>query len=91
MILGYDPNDSAFLELVKAVILGTYTVFQYDPSEELYARMRKVPVASLEGVDIPEAEMKELKARLKGAEKNLLNIQRHCKGDASETGLVQFV
>lgn len=53
--------------------------------------MRKVPVASLEGVEIPVLEMKELKARLRGAEKNLLNIQKNCKGDASETGLVQFV
>jgi hypothetical protein len=29
-----------------------------------------------------------MKARLRAAESNLLNIQRHCKGDASETGLV---
>ena len=40
----------------------------------MYARMRKVPVPSLEGVEIPAPEMKELKARLKVAEKNLLNI-----------------
>ena len=53
--------------------------------------MRKVPVSSLEGVEIPAEEMLELKARLRVAEKSLLNIQRHCKGDASETGLVQFV
>jgi hypothetical protein len=53
--------------------------------------MRKVPVSSLEGVNIPVLEMEELKARLRAAEQNLLNIQRHCKGDASETGLVQFV
>jgi sodium/potassium-transporting ATPase subunit alpha len=32
-----------------------------------------------------------MKARLKFAEKNLLPTQRHCRGDASETGLVQFV
>jgi hypothetical protein len=31
-----------------------------------------------------------MKARLRAAEKNLLNIKRNCKGDASETGLVQF-
>jgi magnesium-transporting ATPase (P-type) len=31
-----------------------------------------------------------MKARLRAAEKKLLNIHRHCKGDASETGLVQF-
>jgi hypothetical protein len=28
-----------------------------------------------------------MKARLKAAEEGLLNIFRHCKGDASETGL----
>lgn len=50
--------------------------------------MKKIPVASLEGVEIPANEMLELKARLRAAEKSLLNIQRHCKGDASETGLV---
>jgi len=31
-----------------------------------------------------------MKARLRCAEQKLLNIHRHCKGDASETGLVQF-
>jgi len=31
-----------------------------------------------------------MKARLRAAETKLLNIHRHCKGDASETGLVQF-
>ena len=31
-----------------------------------------------------------MKARLRCAEEKLLNIHRHCKGDASETGLVQF-
>ena len=31
-----------------------------------------------------------MKARLKTAEEGLLNIFRHCKGDASETGLCQF-
>ena len=29
-------------------------------------------------------------ARLKAAESEMLYIHRHCKGDASETGLVQF-
>ena len=29
-----------------------------------------------------------MKAILRAAESNLLNIQRHCKVDASETGLV---
>jgi sodium/potassium-transporting ATPase subunit alpha len=40
--LGYDAQDPAFRALVQAIILGTYTVFQYDPSDEeckqLYAR-----------------------------------------------------
>jgi len=31
-----------------------------------------------------------MKARLRCAEGKLLNIFRHCKGDASETGIVQF-
>jgi hypothetical protein len=31
-----------------------------------------------------------MKARLKVAEKDLLYVHRFCKGDASETGLVQF-
>ena len=34
--------------------------------------MRKVPVSSLEGVNIPVLEMEELKARLRAAEQNLL-------------------
>jgi hypothetical protein len=40
--LGYDAKDKAFRALVQAIILGTYTIFQYDPSDEeckqLYAR-----------------------------------------------------
>jgi magnesium-transporting ATPase (P-type) len=31
-----------------------------------------------------------MKARMKAAEENMLYTLRHCKGDASETGLVQF-
>jgi cytochrome c len=66
----------------------------YDPSDDeakqLYARVRKVAVSSLEGKDLPVADAKEMKARLRAAETKLLNIHRHCKGDASETGLVQF-
>jgi len=34
--------------------------------------------------------MKEMTARLKVAEESMLYTARHCKGDASETGLVQF-
>jgi hypothetical protein len=41
------------LALVRAVVLGTYTIFNYDPTDDeakqLYARMRKVAVSSLEG------------------------------------------
>jgi len=35
-------------------------------------------------------EIDELSAALKCAEKKMKLIHRHCKGDASETGLVQF-
>ena len=80
--------------MVRAIVLGTYTIFNYDPSDDaakqLYARMKKVAVASLEGVELSVADSKEMKARLRCAETKLLNIHRHCKGDASETGLVQF-
>jgi hypothetical protein len=72
--------------------LGTYTQFVYQPSEDeckqLYARMKKVAVASLENKKLDPASEKEMKARLSAAEKGLLNIHRRCKGDASETGLV---
>jgi|GEM_PF-5649146 len=36
--------------------------------------MKKVPVASLEKKEIPVDQLNELKARLKAAEKGLLNI-----------------
>jgi len=92
--IGYKPEDPAFREMVRALILGTYTIFMYDPTDDeakqLYARVRKVAVKSLEGKDLPVQDMKEMKARLQCAENKLLNIFRHCKGDASETGLVQF-
>jgi len=94
IILGYNPKDPNFQELVKAVVLSTYTTFNYDPSDEeaktLYARMKKVAVSTLENKELPSNDLKEMKARLRAAEKGLLNIHRHCKGDASETGLVQF-
>lgn len=35
-----------------------------------------------------ENEMKDAAARLIAAEKDMAYIHRHCKGDASETGLV---
>lgn len=90
----YDVNDVSFSMLIRSVVLGTYTIFSYDPSEQdckmLYARLRKVRVASLEETTLPDADMKEMRARLIIAESKLLNTARYCKGDASETGLVQF-
>jgi len=79
---------------VKAIVLGTYTVFSYSPTDDeckqLLARVKGVPVAALESYDLTPAETKEMKARLIAAEKEMLYIQRHCQGDASETGLIQF-
>jgi len=90
----YDPQDKGFRSLVEAVVLGTYTIFNYDPSDDeakmLLARIQKRPVASLENYELTDSEKKEMKARLKAAEEGLLYTARHCKGDASETGLVQF-
>jgi len=90
----YELSDAGFQALVQAVVLGTYTIFDYNPSndeaKQLYGRLRKVAVASLEGKDLDEADAREMKQRLKCAEEKLLYIHRHCKGDASETGLVQF-
>jgi sodium/potassium-transporting ATPase subunit alpha len=94
MVADYDVSEEGFLSLVRSIVCGTYTIFNYDPSDDeaklLYARMRKVAAASLEGQELPEADNKEMKARLKAAEERLLYTARHCKGDASETGLVQF-
>ena len=52
--------------------------------------MKGVPVADFEGKVMDEGEMKDAKARLICAEREMAYIHRHCKGDASETGLVQF-
>jgi len=75
--------------------LGTYTIFNYDPSDDecktLLARIQKRPASALEHYQLTDAERKEMSARLKTAEENLLYTSRHCKGDASETGLVHFV
>jgi len=94
MIPDYSIKDPAFQSLVQAIVLGTYTYFDYNPSNDeakiLYGRLRKVAVASLEGKDLAEGDNNEMKQRLKCAESGLLYIHRHCKGDASETGLVQF-
>lgn len=92
--IGYDPQDPSFRSLTQAIVLGTYTIFQYDPTDDeckqLYARQKKVAVASLEGVTLDANSKRECRARLKAAEEKLAYIHRHCKGDASETGLVQF-
>ena len=92
--ISYNPEDKNFKSLVEAIVLGTYTIFNYDPSDDeakaLYARMKKVPVSSLEGKDLEVADHKEMMARLIAAEENMPYVHRHCKGDASETGLVQF-
>jgi sodium/potassium-transporting ATPase subunit alpha len=94
MIADYDITDNNFLSLITAVVCGTYTIFNYDPTDDeckmLYARIKKVAVASLEDKTLPAADMKEMAARLKVAEQKMLYTARHCKGDASETGLVQF-
>lgn len=94
VVAEYNPKDPGFLSLVQAIVLGTYTIFNYDPSDDeakqLYARINKVAVASLENVELADADNKEMKARLKVAEENMLYTLRHCKGDASETGLVHF-
>jgi len=66
--IGYKPEDPAFREMVRALILGTYTIFMYDPTDDeakqLFARVRKVSVKSLEGKDLPVQDSKEMKARL---------------------------
>jgi sodium/potassium-transporting ATPase subunit alpha len=96
--IDYDEKDANFMELVKSVVLGTYTIFNYDPTDQeakqLYARMKKVSVSSLEDEAswkaVPAGERAEMAARLRVAEKTMLWSHRACKGDASETGLVQF-
>jgi len=32
--IGYDVKDQAFRALVQAIVLGTYTLFQYDPTDD---------------------------------------------------------
>jgi len=50
--VGYDVKDPYFVEVVKAIVLGTYTVFSYSPTEDeckqLLARIKEVPVSTLE-------------------------------------------
>lgn len=66
----------------------------YDPTEDeekqLYARMKGIKAETLANKPLDDATKKEMNARLKKAEANMLYIHRHCHGDASETGLVQF-
>lgn len=92
MIPDYDPTDPTFTELYKAVVLSTSTYFAYEPNQDdakkLFARVRGVAVADID--KLSEADENEMKARLRVAEKDLLYIHRFCKGDASETGLVQW-
>lgn len=80
------------MELLRGVILGTTTYLNYDPREDeiksLYGRVRKVAVQSLDNVTLPQADVQEMKARLKAAEAKMLFVHRRCQGDASETGLV---
>ena len=48
-------------------------------------------MSTLEGYTLEVKEAKEMTARLKAAEDMQLTVNKHCTGDASETGLVQFV
>jgi len=94
LVPGYDKEDPAFKELVKAVVLSTSTYFAYEPTTEdakkLFARVRGVAVADVDDKAMSAADEDEMKARLRTAEGSLNYVNRFCKGDASETGLVQF-
>jgi sodium/potassium-transporting ATPase subunit alpha len=94
IIPGYDLKDAAFMELTKAMVLSSSTFFTFDPTDDdckkLLARVRSLPVSDIEDKDLTPEVKKEMRARLIVAEKRLLYINRFCKGDASETGLVQF-
>lgn len=71
MKCGYDVKDPGFIELVKAVVLGTYTIFSYDPSDDdckaLYAKIMKIPSKEIQG-DLEQNVMQEMRARLIAAE-----------------------
>jgi sodium/potassium-transporting ATPase subunit alpha len=92
IVPGYEPKDAAMDELIKAIVLSTSTYFAYEPTtddaKKLFARSRGVALADID--DLPPNDMNEMKARLRVAEKELLYVHRFCKGDASETGLVQW-
>ena len=53
--------------------------------------MNKISIKSLYKKKITDEEMIKCKARLLAAEKNMLFMHRHCKGDSSEAALIQFV
>lgn len=80
--------------MIQAVVLSTSASFSYTPTDdeckELLARMKRVPVSTYDGKVLDEATMHDCRARLLAAERRLLYIQRHCRGDASETALIQF-
>lgn len=92
IIPGYEPKDPSMDELIKTIVLSTSTYFAYEPTSDdakkLFARSRGVALADID--TLPEADMNEMKARLRIAEKDLAYVHRFCKGDASETGLVQW-
>ena len=76
------------------MILSTSASFSYTPTDteckQLLAKMKRVPVSTYDGKDLDEATMNDCRTRLLAAEKRLLYVQRHCKGDASENALIQF-
>ena len=92
--LGYDPSDPNFLHMIQTMILSTSASFSYAPTDDeckqLLAKMKRVPVSEYDGKVLDEATMNDCRTRLLAAEKRLLYVQRHCKGDASETALIQF-
>lgn len=68
---GYNVKDPGFIELIKAVVLGTYTIFSYDPSDDdckaLYAKITKTS-ATNNKEDLAPSVMREMRARLIAAE-----------------------
>jgi len=88
--IGYNVEDPSFLEVVRSIILSTYSIFRVQPSddecEQLYKRINNVQECGY----IPSEKMNELKARLIAAEQNLPLSQRTCIGDRDEIGLIQF-
>ena len=91
----YDVKDKGFMELMQAVALGTYTIFEYVPKEDeikrLYALKNKINMSKMTNYKLNDQEEEEMVNRLVNAEKTMLYKNRSTKGDASETGLVKFV